>query len=105
VGLRSLARGMDFCCECYVLLGRGLCDGPITCPEESYRVWCVLRQGLNETTLHATRQRVQSPAGALAGRKLVVHITRRNEKAGQSTSTRWYPKYSVLVLPSIQQLW
>jgi hypothetical protein len=30
-----------FCCECCVLLGEGLCDGPITRPEESYRVWCV----------------------------------------------------------------
>jgi len=28
-------------CECYVLLGRGLCDGPITRSEESYRVWFV----------------------------------------------------------------
>ena len=28
-------------CECYVLSGRGLCDGAITNPEESYRVWCV----------------------------------------------------------------
>jgi len=27
--------------ECCVLSSRGLCDGPITCPEESYRVWCV----------------------------------------------------------------
>ena len=27
-------------CECCVLSGRGPCDGPITCPEESYRV-CV----------------------------------------------------------------
>jgi len=27
---------MDFCCECCVLSGRGLCDGPITRPEESY---------------------------------------------------------------------
>ena len=25
------------CCECYVLLGRGLCDELITRPEESYR--------------------------------------------------------------------
>ena len=33
--------GMDVCCECCVLSGRGLCDGLITCPEESYRVWCV----------------------------------------------------------------
>jgi hypothetical protein len=28
-------------CECCVLLGRSLCDGPITRPEESYRLWCV----------------------------------------------------------------
>jgi hypothetical protein len=26
---------------CCVLSGRGLCVGPITCPEDSYRVWCV----------------------------------------------------------------
>jgi hypothetical protein len=32
--------GMDVCCcECYVLSGRGLCDGLITLPEESYRVY------------------------------------------------------------------
>ena len=29
-------------CECCVLSGRGLCDGLISRPEESYRVWCVL---------------------------------------------------------------
>jgi hypothetical protein len=29
-------------CECCVLSGRGLCDGLITRPEESYRLWCVL---------------------------------------------------------------
>ena len=29
-------------CECCVLSGRGLCDGPITRPEESYRV-CVIQ--------------------------------------------------------------
>jgi hypothetical protein len=28
-------------CECSVLSGRSLCDGPIHCPEESYRLWCV----------------------------------------------------------------
>jgi hypothetical protein len=27
--------------ECCVLSGRGLCDGLVTRPEESYRVWCV----------------------------------------------------------------
>jgi hypothetical protein len=35
------AGGMDVCCECCVLSGRGLCDGPITRPEEFHWVWCV----------------------------------------------------------------
>jgi hypothetical protein len=28
-------------CECCMLSGRGLCDGSITRPEESYRMWRV----------------------------------------------------------------
>ena len=30
------------CCECCVLSDRGLCDGLITRPEESYRLWRVV---------------------------------------------------------------
>jgi len=33
---------MFVCCECCVFSGRGLCDGLITRPEESYRLWCVV---------------------------------------------------------------
>jgi len=33
---------MFFCCDCCVLSGRGLCDGLITRPEESYRLWRVV---------------------------------------------------------------
>jgi hypothetical protein len=33
---------MFFCCECWVLSGRGLCDKLITRPEESYRLWNVV---------------------------------------------------------------
>ena len=33
---------MAACCECCVLSGRGLCDELITCPEDSYRLWCVV---------------------------------------------------------------
>jgi hypothetical protein len=33
---------MSVCCEYCVLSGTGLCDGPITRPEESYRLWCVV---------------------------------------------------------------
>jgi hypothetical protein len=32
---------MFVCFECCVLSVRGLCDGLNTCPEESYRLWCV----------------------------------------------------------------
>jgi hypothetical protein len=38
-------RGVDVClfvcCECYVLSGRGFCDGLITRPEGFYRMWRV----------------------------------------------------------------
>jgi hypothetical protein len=33
---------MFVCCECCVLSGRGLCNGLITRPEESYRLWRVV---------------------------------------------------------------
>ena len=33
---------MFVCCECFLLSGRGLCDGLITRPEESYRLCCVV---------------------------------------------------------------
>ena len=33
---------MFVCCEYCVLSGRGLCDGLITRPEESYRLWYVV---------------------------------------------------------------
>jgi hypothetical protein len=39
----NLAGGINVCLlyvSC-VLSGRGLCDGPIFRPEESYRLWCV----------------------------------------------------------------
>ena len=33
---------LSVCCECCVLSGWCLCDGLITFPEESYRLWCVV---------------------------------------------------------------
>ena len=33
---------MFVCCECCLLSGRDVCDELITCPEESYRLWCVV---------------------------------------------------------------
>jgi len=40
---------MSVCCECCVLSGRGLCDGLITRPEESYRLWCFVVCDLETT--------------------------------------------------------
>jgi hypothetical protein len=40
-GSNSSGARLSLSCECGVLPGRGLCDGPITRPEESYRAWCV----------------------------------------------------------------
>jgi len=33
---------MSVCCECCVLSGGGLCDGFVTRPEKSYRLWHVV---------------------------------------------------------------
>jgi len=52
----------------------------ITSPEEPYRLWRI-----HEVTLYATRQRIQSPPSERAAIKLAMIISRRNEKAGQST--------------------
>jgi len=45
---------MSVCCECCVLSGRGLCDGLITRPQESYRLWCLVvwsRNFVNEEAM------------------------------------------------------
>ena len=42
VGSNPSGAWMFVCRECCVLSGRGLCDEPITRPEESYRLWCVV---------------------------------------------------------------
>jgi len=38
----QLAGWMFVCCECCVLSGKGLCDGLITRPGESYQLWRVV---------------------------------------------------------------
>jgi len=52
LGLRvriPLAAFVSVSCECYVLSGTGLCVGPITRPEKSYRLWCVVVCDLETT--------------------------------------------------------
>ena len=42
VGSNPTGAWMFVCYECCVLSGRGLCEGLITRPEDSYRLWCVV---------------------------------------------------------------
>jgi hypothetical protein len=42
---------MFVCCERYVLSGTGLSDELITCPEESYRLWCVVMCDLESSRM------------------------------------------------------
>ena len=44
-------RSLFFCCECCVLSGRGHCDEPITRPEDSYWVWCVVVCGVEPSRM------------------------------------------------------
>jgi len=52
VGLNPTG-GMDICCECRVLSGRGLCNELITRPGESHRLCCVVVCDLETSTIGA----------------------------------------------------
>jgi hypothetical protein len=61
---------MSVFCECCVLSGRGLCDGSIARPEESYRVW-----GVPECDCESSIMRMCWPTGACCanGEKSWIH--------------------------------
>jgi len=62
--------GMDVCCECCVLSGRGLCDELITRPEESYRLWCVVLCDLETSRMRKPRPPLgRSATGGGGGEK------------------------------------
>jgi len=67
---------MSVCCECCVLSGRCLCDELTTRPEESYRLWCVVVCGLENTSL-VNEVEDQGPLGgyrAKRGKKITILI-------------------------------
>jgi len=76
---------MSVCCECCVLSGRGLCDGLINRPEESYRLWRVVacdQETSNEEAkarygaVKNTTKRVVTPGEKKT--KKVIYITLQN---------------------------
>ena len=60
VGLAGSNSATSVSCECCVLSGRGLCDGSITRPEESYRVWWI-RVGSLRALAPRTKKKITSP--------------------------------------------
>ena len=67
---------MSVSCECCVLSRRGLCDGLITRPEESYRLWCTA-----ECDLETSRMRRPWPNGGcrVRRRRRRRYITNRKQ--------------------------
>jgi hypothetical protein len=52
------------------LSGRGLCDGLITCPEESYRLWCVLLCDLGTSR----RRRLKTRKWVVKASRIIIII-------------------------------
>jgi hypothetical protein len=59
-------------CTVFVLSGRGLCDGPIPRPEESYRLWCV-------SECHRVKIKTLYTYCEQVGRRGKHYETKRNE--------------------------
>jgi hypothetical protein len=68
---------MSVCCECCVLSGRGLCDGLVTRPEESYRLWCVSNVCDREASII---RRPRPPRGCRAIGKKFPHASQSEFK-------------------------
>ena len=69
VGSNTAEALMSVCCDLCVLSGRGLCDELIKCPEESYRLWCVVVCDL-ETSLMRRPQTALSRGAPQKSRRL-----------------------------------
>jgi hypothetical protein len=76
---------MFVCCECCVLSSRGLCDGLITRPEESYRLWRVV---CDEET---SKMRRLKPATGLW--KIQPHwvVTPRKQTSNKQKILQFFP--------------
>ena len=73
------------CCECCVLSGRGLCDGLITRPDESYRLWCGVVCDLETTKILVNEQEANTHwgGGYRAKRKKIQGVLGTTKRAGR----------------------
>jgi len=89
---------MFVCCECYVLSGRGLCDGLITRPEESYRLRCVI-----VCDQEASKTRRLKPATGLWKYNQTGCNARKTNKHGPALCVIPHSKYGIILSISLQQ--
>ena len=83
---------MYVCRECCVLSGRGLRNGPITRPQEYYRLWCVVVYDLETSWM-----RRPWPSGGLSHKKKTVT---RDWQWRNCSSTPDYVSYLLYVVIS-----
>jgi len=77
---------MYVCIACWVLSGRGLCDGLITRPEKSYQLWCVF-----VCDLETSRMRRPWPAlGRRATRKNNLPLDSQIAVYSPNSTTAFY---------------
>jgi hypothetical protein len=81
---------MFVCCECCVLSGKGLCDGVIIRPEESYRMWrvCVWSRNLENEEAKARYQAVENTTTMGCNAKKTNKQGTRNAKS-QVVDANW----------------
>ena len=91
VGSNPTGAWMFVCCECCVLSGRGLYEGLITRPEESYRLWRVIV--CDQETSYARRLQ---PCQRTAKYKPIMGCSGSREKKKMFG-------YSYVHLPSIKE--
>jgi hypothetical protein len=87
---------MPVCSECCVLSGRGLCVGPITRPEQSYRVWCV-----SECDREASRMRRPWPTRNSRAMGVVGYATKEVSGSAviHAAATGWCTRRHCFSLP------
>ena len=86
---------MSISCECCVLSGRGLCDGPNTRPEQSYWLWCVTVCDLETSPI----RRPWPALGCCAGGKLgkIYYLSSRYFTQVSGISRTWTDLFTVLL--------
>jgi hypothetical protein len=84
------------CCECRVLLCRGLYDELITRPEESYRLWCVV-----VCDLESSRMRRPWP---VLGRSVIAKKNTALYRSHFTVQAEYYLKFTTRKLQEQSQL-